>query len=138
MKVVLVGINSQYFHSNLAIRYLKSFNKDLNCEIILREFTVNDRKENIVKELYKENADIIGFSTYIWNVTLVSEVSQILKIIDEDIESIYGGPEVSYNPIEILKEVSGDYIIEGEGEETFREFLIEKLKSNDKEKLFQV
>ena len=138
MKVVLVGINSQYFHSNLAIRYLKSFNKDLNCEIILREFTVNDRKENIVKELYKENADIIGFSTYIWNVTLVSEVSQILKIIDEDIEIIYGGPEVSYNPIEILKEVSGDYIIEGEGEETFREFLIEKLKSNDKEKLFQV
>ena len=138
MKVVLVGINSQYFHSNLAIRYLKSFNKDLNCEIILREFTVNDRKENIVKELYKENADIIGFSTYIWNVTLVSEVSQILKIIDENIEIIYGGPEVSYNPIEILKEVSGDYIIEGEGEETFREFLIEKLKSNDKEKLFQV
>ena len=65
MKVVLVGINSQYFHSNLAIRYLKAFNKDLNCEIILKEFTINDRKENIVKELYKENADMIGFSTYI-------------------------------------------------------------------------
>ena len=127
MKVVLVGINSQYFHSNLAIRYLKAFNKDLNCEIILKEFTINDRKENIVKELYKENADMIGFSTYIWNVTLVKEISELLKIINENIEIFYGGPEVSYDPIEILKEFSGDYIIEGEGEETFREFLIEKL-----------
>lgn len=138
MKVVLVGINSQYFHSNLAIRYLKAFNKDLNCEIILKEFTINDRKENIVKELYKENADMIGFSTYIWNVTLVKEISELLKIINENIEIFYGGPEVSYDPIEILKEFSGDYIIEGEGEETFREFLIEKLKNRGNEKLFEI
>ena len=138
MKVVLVGINSQYFHSNLAIRYLKAFNKDLNCEIILKEFTINDRKENIVKELYKENADMIGFSTYIWNVTLVKEISELLKIINENIEIFYGGPEVSYDPIEILKEFSGDYIIEGEGEETFREFLIEKLKNRGNEKLLEI
>ncbi|CDM68360.1 radical SAM protein [Clostridium bornimense] len=138
MKVVLVGINSQYFHSNLAIRYLKAFNKDLNCEIILKEFTINDRKDNIVKELYKEEADIIGFSTYIWNVTLIKEISEILKIINGNIEIFYGGPEVSYSPMDILKEFSGDYIIEGEGEETFREFLIEKLKSNGKENLFDI
>ncbi|WP_294359318.1 B12-binding domain-containing radical SAM protein [uncultured Clostridium sp.] len=138
MKVVLVGINSQYFHSNLAIRYLKSFTKDLDCEIVLKEFTINDRKENIVKELYKEKANIIGFSTYIWNVTLVKEISDLLKIINEDVEIVYGGPEVSYDPCEILKKFSGDYIIEGEGEETFREFLIEKLKNNDNEKLLQI
>ena len=138
MKVVLVGINSQYFHSNLAIRYLKSFTKDLDCEIVLKEFTINDRKENIVKELYKEKANIIGFSTYIWNVTLVKEISELLKIINEDVEIVYGGPEVSYDPCEILKKFSGDYIIEGEGEETFREFLIEKLKNNDNEKLLQI
>ena len=138
MKVVLVGINSQYFHSNLAIRYLKSFTKDLDCEIVLKEFTINDRKENIVKELYKEKANIIGFSTYIWNVTLVKEISELLKIINEDVEIVYGGPEVSYDPCEILKKFSVDYIIEGEGEETFREFLIEKLKNNDNEKLLQI
>ncbi|MBU5317498.1 B12-binding domain-containing radical SAM protein [Clostridium bornimense] len=138
MKVVLVGINSQYFHSNLAIRYLKSFTKDLDCEIVLKEFTINDRKENIVKELYKEKANIIGFSTYIWNVTLVKEISELLKIINEDVEIVYGGPEVSYDSCEILKKFSGDYIIEGEGEETFREFLIEKLKNNDNEKLLQI
>ena len=114
MKVVLVGINSQYFHSNLAIRYLKSFTKDLDCEIVLKEFTINDRKENIVKELYKEKANIIGFSTYIWNVTLVKEISDLLKIINEDVEIVYGGPEVSYDPCEILKKFSGDYIIEGD------------------------
>ena len=47
LKVVLVGVNSQYVHSNLAIRYLKAYTKDMDYSCELKEFTINDRIENI-------------------------------------------------------------------------------------------
>ena len=51
MKVVLVGINSQYFHSNLAIRYLKAFNKDLRALPIHRNMTQKEFYEYIFDNL---------------------------------------------------------------------------------------
>lgn len=127
MKVLLVGINSKYIHSNLAIRYLKAFTKDLNFRCDTKEYTINDRVENIVPSIIEEKADIIAFSTYIWNLEYVNKISKIIKLINPDIEIIYGGPEVSYNSEDFLLNSSGDYVIEGEGEETFREFIKRKI-----------
>lgn len=75
----------------------------------------------------EEKADIIAFSTYIWNLEYVTKISKIIKLIDPSIEIIYGGPEVSYDGEEFLLNNSGDYVIEGEGEETFREFIKRKM-----------
>ncbi|WP_443659683.1 B12-binding domain-containing radical SAM protein [Clostridium algidicarnis] len=127
MKVLLVGINSKYIHSNLAIRYLKAFTKDLNFHCDTKEYTINERIENIVPSIMEEKADIIAFSTYIWNLEYVTKISKIIKLIDPSIEIIYGGPEVSYDGEEFLLNNSGDYVIEGEGEETFREFIKRKM-----------
>lgn len=127
MKVLLVGINSKYIHSNLAIRYLKAFTKDLNFHSDTKEYTINDRIENIVPSIMEEKADIIAFSTYIWNLEYVTKISKIIKLIDPSIEIIYGGPEVSYDGEDFLINNSGDYVIEGEGEETFREFIKRKM-----------
>lgn len=132
LKVVLVGINSKYTHLNLAIRYLKAYTEDLDFQCIIREFSVNDRLEKLLEEIISEKPDIVGFSCYVWNKEIVKSLSELIKIVNNDIEIIYGGPEVSFSGKEFLEETKGDFLIEGEGEETFKEFI--KYKIYEKEK----
>ena len=127
MKVLLTALNSQYIHSNLAVRYLKAFTKDMPYESKIREFTINDREERILKEIMMEKPDVVAFSVYIWNVSMVCDLSYLIKQINPNIEIIYGGPEVSYDSREYLKNENCDYVIEGEGEETYRDFILYKL-----------
>ena len=127
MKVLLTAINSKYIHSNLAIRYLRSFTKDLDYEGKIKEFTINDREERILEEIIREKPDIVAFSTYIWNIEMISRLSNLIKKVDSNIEILYGGPEVSFDSRTFLKENVGDYVIEGEGEKTYRDFVLYKL-----------
>lgn len=87
------------------------------------EFSINDRLERILEQILSEKPDIVAFSCYIWNLEYVSKLSQLIKLVDSNIKILYGGPEVSYESRHFLKTSPGDYVIEGEGEETFREFL---------------
>lgn len=127
MKVLLTAINSKYIHSNLAVRYLRSFAKDLDYEGEIKEFTINDREERILEEIIREKPDVVAFSTYIWNVEIVSRISNLIKRVDSNIEILYGGPEVSFDSRTFLKENVGEYVIEGEGEKTYRDFILYKL-----------
>ncbi|MCY6356471.1 B12-binding domain-containing radical SAM protein [Clostridium sp. ZS2-4] len=128
MKVTLAAINSKFIHSNLAIRYLTAYTKDLNYQCNIREFSINDRVERIVEELMKEKPDVIGFSCYIWNIEVVKALAKLIKIIDSNIEIFYGGPEVSFDGKKFLENNPGEYLIEGEGEKTFREIILYKLQ----------
>lgn len=123
MKVLLTAINSKFIHSNLAVRYLKAFTEDMDYTCKIREFSINDRDEKVLEEIIKEKPDVVAFSTYIWNVEMVKRLSNLIKIVNSDIKILYGGPEVSYDSLNILKELNGDYLIEGEGEKTYREFI---------------
>lgn len=135
MKVLLTAINSKYIHSNLAVRYLRSFTKDLDYEGKIKEFTINDREERILEEIIREKPDIVAFSTYIWNVEMISRLSNLIKKVDSNIEILYGGPEVSFDSRTFLKENVGDYVIEGEGEKTYRDFVLYKLGQLELEKV---
>ena len=106
---------------------------DAECKI--REFSINDREERVLEEIIKEKPNVVCFSTYIWNVEMVKRLSDLIKQVDSNIEILYGGPEVSYDSMVILEEISGDYIIEGEGEKTFREFVEYKLGIKDIESI---
>jgi len=123
MKVLLIGVNSRFTHSNLAVRYLKAFTKDLDYECEIREFSINDRVERIVQEIIAEKADIMAFSCYIWNKDYVRQISDLVKLIDNNIKLLFGGPEVSFESEKYLQDSFADYLIEGEGEETYREFI---------------
>lgn len=135
MKALLVAINSKYIHSNLAIRYLRASTEDLNYECVLKEFTINDRKENILEKIIIEKADLVAFSCYIWNLEYVEELSNLIKLVSPSTEVIFGGPEVSYDSESFLKKVPGKYVIEGEGEETFREFIQCKIENKSLDKV---
>lgn len=126
MKTVLVGINSKYIHTCLAIWYLKaSILKDENIKvpnnsIITREFTINDNKDNILSEIYKEKPDVLTFSCYIWNIDIILLLSKELKKLLPHLIIILGGPEVSYDAHTVLEDNSAiDFVLCGEGEEAF-------------------
>src|SRR3712207_628200 len=124
MKVTLVAVNSKFIHSNLAVRYLKAYTKDMPCECNIKEFSINDRIERIVQEIMLDKPDAIALSCYIWNIEYILKISRLIKLIDSNISIILGGPEVSYDgKVYIDGNKYCDYIIEGEGEEIYRELI---------------
>lgn len=127
MKLVLTALNAKFVHTNLAVRYLKEYTKDLDYECLIKEFSINDRLENILQALIEEKPEVIAFSCYIWNIEMVTKLATLLKKVNPRIEILFGGPEVSYDGREFLEGVAGDYLIEGEGEEPFRQFVLYKL-----------
>ena len=135
MKILLTAINSKFIHSNLAVRYLKSFTNDLPYEGKIREFTINDREERILEEIIKEDPDVVSFSTYILNVELIERLANLIKKVNSNIEILYGGPEVSFDSVQFLRNNIGEYVIEGEGEKTYRDFVLYKLGELDIDKV---
>lgn len=126
MKILLVTLDSKFIHANLAVRYLKKFCKDDNFDIEIKEFTINQKQDYILGEIFQVNADLICFSTYIWNVEYIRELSYIIKEAKKNIKILCGGPEVSFEIERFMaKDTFIDYVIFGEGEITFRDFLIE-------------
>ncbi len=133
MKVVLLGINSKYVHTNLAIRYIREYLKkysEIQAEII--ETSINNELSDIIREVFEEKPDLLMISTYIWNKEYVFKIIRELKKIHPHMKICLGGPEVSYNSQEIMEEFSEiDYIISGEGEKSCLELLtmgIEEVK----------
>ena len=126
MKVLLVAINAKYIHSNLAVYSLKAYAKKYgktNHQIKIKEYTINQYPEDILADIYNEKADVVGFSCYIWNIAIANQVINNLKKVDENITVAVGGPEVSYNPVQVLENKNIDYVMCGEGEEVFKNFL---------------
>ncbi|MGD9761780.1 MAG: DUF4080 domain-containing protein [Candidatus Izemoplasmatales bacterium] len=116
MNTLLIGINSKFIHPNMAIRYLKA-----NCDfpVTLKEYTIKDDKDFIINNILLESPEIVGFSCYIWNITLILEIVESLKTANPECIIILGGPEVSYEYDSYLKTQLADYIIINEGEISF-------------------
>ena len=133
MKFLVVGINSKYIHSNPAIHYLKEYaGKEYEDSIELAEYTINQRGEEILADIYKRNPDVLGISCYIWNFSMVQELLHELPKLLPGRDIWLGGPEVSFEGEQVLKDfpmVTG--IMVGEGEATFRE-LLGYYKQNDR------
>lgn len=113
LKVVLFALNSSYIHTNLAVRCLYQSLTDCGIDTVIIEKNLKDNHNKILYELYNHNADVYGFSTYIWNVDEMLSFAQNLKCLLPDCRIIFGGPEVSFEddvPVYI------DHIIKGEGE----------------------
>ena len=130
MKNILVGINSKYVHTNLAIRYLKKYiEENSNEKIKIYESSINNNIQKIIRDIVEYEPDNIFFSVYIWNVEMVFKITKELKKILPNKRIILGGPEVSYNPDEILeKNIEIDGILIGEGENVLLNFLTKDIK----------
>lgn len=124
MKVVLSTLNAKYIHSSLALKYLKMACNIVNSEIVVKEYTINNDLLVILSDIYSEKPDIIGLSCYIWNIDMTLKLSGLLKKVLPKVVIILGGPEVSYDPLDVMKRNIGiDYVVQGEGEDTLRALL---------------
>jgi anaerobic magnesium-protoporphyrin IX monomethyl ester cyclase len=131
MKVILATLNAKYIHTNLAIRCLKAYAAP-EFDLKLKEYTIKDPVLNIVSDLHQQKAAVIGFSCYIWNIEETLKVINMLKKIDPELKIVLGGPEVSYDTREWLEKYQDiDFIVMGEGEQTFKQLLTELETSND-------
>ena len=122
MKILLAACNAKYIHSNLAVYNLRAYAGEYREHIILKEYTINQQKDEILRDIYLEKPDIICFSCYIWNVSFVKEIAEDLKKILPESVFWAGGPEVSFDAEDFLKKNPGFFgVMVGEGEETFWE-----------------
>lgn len=146
MKILLTAVNAKYIHSNPAVYSLRAYalqrakesreladsqsvkqSESRNVElpeVEIAEYTINNRREEILADIYHRKPDVIAVSCYIWNWDMVSRLLIELPKVLPETEIWLGGPEVSYHPDEILSRypmVKG--IMVGEGEETFYELV---------------
>lgn len=126
MKLLLCAVNAKFIHTNLAVYNLAAYAKDSGMDICLSEYTINNRTEEILKELYRQKADIIAFSCYIWNIKMIQELAEELHKVLPETEIWLGGPEVSYDAADVLAKYPAiSIVMMGEGEETFRELCLQ-------------
>ena len=120
MRVLITTLNAKYIHVNLAIRILYELNRDRKG-LEWKEFTIKEDKDEVAG--FCKDFDVIAFSCYIWNITQTLEVIKKIKALNPKIKILLGGPEVSYDWSDVIAVPDVDYIIPGEGEIPFKEFL---------------
>lgn len=115
MKILLTTLNAKYIHTSLAVRNLKK-----SCEaydVSVREYTINDNIDSVIADIYSEHADIVTFGCYIWNISKVLYICECLKKAEPSIITVLGGPEVSYDSVDVLENNPFvDFVVSGEGE----------------------
>ena len=124
MKILLAACNAKYIHSNLAVHSLKAYARTYTEEIEVAEYTINQTKDEILKDIYLTGADVVCFSCYIWNISFVKDLLCDLHKILPETKFWAGGPEVSFDAEAFLRktpQMTG--VMTGEGEKTFLELV---------------
>ncbi len=127
MHTVICCLNSKYIHSSLAPWCLLAGAKAYSryaVSVKVVEGTVNEPISAVLARITENVPQVVGFCTYIWNVTEVLELAETLKQQNSGIRIILGGPEVGYRAQEILEKYPFiDFVLSGEGERPFAQLL---------------
>lgn len=132
MKILLVGINAKYIHSNPAVYSLAAYSARFQDEngaslrkyVEIAEYTINQQITDIEADIYKREPDVIAFSCYIWNISMVHTLIADLHKVMPGVSIWLGGPEVSFHPEQTLQKFPFlEGIMIGEGEQTFVELI---------------
>ncbi len=132
IKYLLVAINSQFIHTNLAVRYVKKYADKFvsNKNIEIYETNINAPMMSVIKNIYDTSPDVIIFSTYIWNRDYIFKVVNELKKILPDVIIGLAGPEITYETENFLSNNKNiNFVVKGEGEKAFVKVL-EQEKNN--------
>lgn len=119
-EILLVAINAKYIHSNPAVYSLKSYAGAYGDKIDIAEYTINNRVDDILDDIFIRKPAMIGFSCYIWNIEYVRKLIVEVNKLLPSCRIWLGGPEVSYNTDYYFDNygfITG--IMVGEGEGTF-------------------
>ena len=130
MKNLLIALNAKYIHTCLAVYSLKAYAAAARPELMdsvridVAEYTINDRYQDVLAGIMGYHADILGFSTYIWNVDRVHRlIRDIRRIRGDEVRIWAGGPEAIWYPETFLRDDGADLCMLGEGEVVFAELV---------------
>ena len=142
MKILLMSLNSKYIHTNLAIRYLQNYIQfhmpHHKSELIIKEYTINNEMDYVLRDISKDEYDYIFASAYIWNIESLSVLFSNFRLINHHTKIIFGGPEVTYNAkVQMQKHLFLDAIMIGEGEQIFLNWM-EEMEANGGHHAFEV
>ena len=132
MNILLTTLHAKYSHASLALPCLTAYCHDLpDAKITIREWTVNEPREQILRLVMAEGADLIAFSCYIWNIEQTLRIVSDIKKISPQTRIVLGGPEVSFGIFDLMHDNPAiDFVIKGEGEETFRQLIKTLMEEN--------
>lgn len=134
-KFLLAAVNAKYIHSNPAVYSLKAFAGKYAENVLIREYTINHLADHILYDIYQLAPDAVGFSCYIWNISMVRKLAALIRQVLPETKIWLGGPEASFESERLLSELpEADGIMIGEGEATFRDLLshyVENAKALD-------
>ncbi len=116
----LVAINSQYIHTNLAVHYISASLRENGYEASIYEGNINMKTADLIAGIMAEEANVIAFSTYLFNIKTVVELATILKEQCPNVAIVFGGVEAENN-LELISNC--DTILIGDGESVFLEYL---------------
>jgi len=117
MQLIFTTFNARYSHTSLALRCLRANLGTLKGKSEIIEFDNRLSPQTATEKLLAHEPEVVLFSVYIWNLTVISETVAILRTLCPNLKIILGGPEVSYeyNDLSLFK--NADHLICGEGEE---------------------
>ena len=123
MKLLLTTLHARYVHASLALPCLAAVCDGLpGVATVIREFTINEPRDQVLRALVQERANVVAFSCYIWNIEATLRLAADLKLLFPETVIILGGPEVSHDAAELMAHHPGiDCVVRGEGEATFAE-----------------
>ena len=120
LKTVLFALNGSYSHTNLAVRAIGCALRAAGEDAVIVEKNLKDTRLSVLETLVKENADVYGFSTYIWNAPEMFAFAAELKTLLPRALTVFGGPEVSFEDEGFFeRHPEADVIVAGEGEDAF-------------------
>lgn len=123
-KITLVAINTKYIHSNLAVFCLREAAKEYRSHILIKEYSINNRMEGILRDIFETQPDVLCFTCYIWNIEMIRGLLPELAKILPHVPVWLGGPEVTFQAKEYLERFSNlKGVVRGEGEIPFYEIV---------------
>ena len=81
MKTVLATLNSKFVHTSLALRSIRRYAAEKGVDVDVEEYTINADPDDIVASLVGRQADVYGFSCYVFNIENTLTVIRNLKKI---------------------------------------------------------
>jgi len=88
-------------------------------EVVLRDYFLDGDLSDCISELAALKPALIGFSMYAWNRERCRSIALGVRGLTPDVRFFAGGPEATADPPGVLEELLFDFLVVGEGEETF-------------------
>lgn len=127
MKVSVISLNAKYVHLAPAPYALGAgvlaFARRSH-EVVVIDGVAGKDESGVLARAVSVAPHAVAFSVYIWNVEAVRRLLPRVRLLLPDAKIILGGPEVSYAVEGTFSDMPEcDYILSGEGEESFARLL---------------